>query len=242
MDRDRILCWEALDPNDPALAEARRLYETAIDPEERIPWAWIESAVRERQGWRPGAWSPHLLLAGPRDGPVAGLAYGAHVPDFGGYACYLAVAAGARRLGVGGRLLRVLVEALRLDAAFEEVPLPFVVWESGEPAADAPLEERVRWEARLRLFARVGAWRVEGLTFFAPNFQRRGGEPVPLRLFLVPQEWPAAAFDGAALRELAAGLLEHVYGRAPGDRLHRLTLPPGCEPVLRPAIGPAWDP
>src|SRR5690242_15515927 len=96
-----VICWEALDPDDPALAGARRLYETAIDAAERIPWAWLESAVRGRHEWRPGAWAPHLLLAGERGGPVAALAYGAHVPDFGGYACYLAVEARRRRHGLG---------------------------------------------------------------------------------------------------------------------------------------------
>src|SRR5438874_509272 len=107
-----MICWPALDPTDPALVEARQLYETAIEPAERIPWAWVEAAVRERRSWRPGAWAP--------------------------------------------------------------------------------------------------------------------------RLFLVPRDTPPEAFDAAALRAVAAGLLEHVYGRGPGDRLHRLTLPPGCEPVLRP--------
>jgi GNAT superfamily N-acetyltransferase len=231
-----MICWPALDSTDPALTEARRLYETAIDPAERIPWAWVESAVRERWSWRPGGWAPHLLLGGERGGPVAGLAYGAHVPDFGGYACYLAVTPAARRQGLGSRLLRLLIEALRLDAAFEGVPLPFVIWESREPAADATEAARALWQARLRLFARAGAWRVDGLTFFAPNFERRGGEPVPLRLFLVPRDTPADALDAAALRSVAAGLLEHVYGREPGDRLHRLTLPPDCEPVLRPVL------
>jgi hypothetical protein len=130
------------------------------------------------------------------------------------------------------------MEALRLDAAFEGVELPFVVWESREPGPVATEEERDLWRARLRLFARVGAWRVDGLTFFAPNFERRGGEPVPLRLFLVPSDRPADAFDATALRAVAAGLLEQVYGRPPNDRLHRVTLPPGCEPVLRPVVAP----
>jgi GNAT superfamily N-acetyltransferase len=233
-----IICWEALDSDDPALAAARRLYESAIEPAERIPWRWLESAVRRRRGWRPGEWSPHLLLAGGRRGSVAALAYGAHVPDFGGYACYLAVEPRRRRHGLGSRLLRLLMDVLRVDAAFEGVELPFVVWESHEPGPAAGEKERALWQARLRLFERVGARRVDGLTFFAPNFERRGGEPLPLRLFLVPRDRPAEAFDAAALRAVAAGLLEEVYGREPGDPLHRLTLPPDCAPVLRPVTTP----
>jgi GNAT superfamily N-acetyltransferase len=232
--QNHVAIWEPSDPGDPALPAARRLYEAALDPAERIPWEWVESAARRRREWRPGEWSPHLLLAGELGGAVVGFAYGAYVPDLGGYACYLAVEPGLRRHGLGTRLLRRLIEALRRDAAREGVPLPFVIWESREPGAAATERERELWRARVGLFARVGAWRVDGLTFFAPNFARRGGEPVPLSLFLVPQDRPADSFDAAALRAVAAGLLEHVYRRPPGDRLHRLTLPAGCEPVLRP--------
>jgi len=70
---------------------------------------------------------------------------------------------------------------------------------------------------------------------FAPNFAHRGGPPVPLQLFLIPVATPAEAFDAAALRNIAAGLLHGVYRRRSGDPLFEKTLPPSCQPVLRPA-------
>jgi ribosomal protein S18 acetylase RimI-like enzyme len=231
-----IACWEALDPDDPAVEQARRLDEGTLEPAERIPWDWIAGAVAGRAGWRPGTWSAHLLLAAPRlgsrTGPVIGFAYGIHVPEYGGYACYLGVDPHHRGRGAGTRLLRLLVQVLKVDAACEGTPLPFVVWESRAPEATADAEAYHLWEARLRLFERAGAWWVSGLTFHAPNFARRSEAPVPLQLFLVPVDTPAAGWDADALRGVAAGLLRLVYGRREGDRLFEQTLPPAGRPAL----------
>jgi GNAT superfamily N-acetyltransferase len=233
-----VVCWEALDPNDAAVEQARRVYEATLDPAERIPWDWIAGAVANRTTWRPGTWSAHLLLAAPRHratrGPVTGFAYGLHVPDYGGYACYLGVDPQHRGRGTGTRLLQLLIQILKLDAVCEGTPLPFVVWESHAPEAEATEEERRLWEARLRLFERVGAWCIAGLTFHAPNFAHRSEEPVPLHLFLVPVDTPAERWGADALRNVAAGLLGRVYGRREGDPLFHRTLPPDCRPTLRP--------
>jgi hypothetical protein len=235
-----LLCWEALDPADPALGVARRLYETTQAADERIPWRWIAGAVAGRAQRRPGGWSPHLLLAAPRlpegtEGPPCGFAYGAYIAGYAGYACYLGVEQGQRRRGAGARLLDVLRRLFQVDAACVGAPLPFVIWESRRPARDAPAEEREQWRARVRLFERVGAHWAAGLTLWTPNLARRDGPPVPLQLFLVPGDVPAAAFDAAALRDAAAGLLREVYGREDDDPLLRRTLPPDCRPELRPA-------
>jgi GNAT superfamily N-acetyltransferase len=236
---ERIVCWEVLHPGDGVLREARRLYETTQDPAERIPWGWVAEAANRRRRWRPGLWSPHLLLAAPATGPgsvgpVAGFGYGAHVPGFGGYVCYLGVEPAARSRGIGSRLLRLFVPLLQVDAACEGVSLPFVVWESRAPAADATQAERDLWRARLRLFERVGACWVAGLTFWSPSFAPDGADAVPLQLFLVPVDVPAEGFGEQALRAVAAGLLRGVYGRDEGDPLYERTLPADCRPVLRP--------
>jgi GNAT superfamily N-acetyltransferase len=233
-----VTCWEALDPGDPVLERVRHLYETTLDAAERIPWRWIVEAVAQRRTWRPGRWSPHLLVAARRTrrgpvGRVVGFAYGVHVPRLGGYACYLGVEASARGRGVGTQLLRLLVQVLQVDSACEGVALPFVVWESRRPEPDASAEEWANWRSRLRLFARLGAWWVAGLDFLAPDMDRRNGPPVPLQLFLLPVAVAAEALDAGALRGIAAGLLREVYGRAEDSPLVRQTLPPECRPELR---------
>jgi GNAT superfamily N-acetyltransferase len=236
---NEILCWEALDPQDPALERVRHLYETTQAASERIPWRWIEGAVAERTSWRPRHWAPHLLLAAPRSRkgnpePVVGFAYGIHVPGYGGYATYLGVEAKHRGKGIGGRLLGLLTRVLQVDAAGEGVPLPFVVWESHRPEPGDPPEAWALWQARQRLFTRAGAWWIAGLTLLAPNYAQRGGPPVPLQLYLIPVDVLAEAFGPAALREVAAGLLRGVYGIEEGDPLFEGTLPADCQPVLRP--------
>ena len=91
-----VICWEALNPQDKALRETRRLYRASLPAEERIPWRWIKRQVAGRVRWRYGEWQPHLLLARlhrrpPTGSPVVGFTYGAHVPGFGGYMGYIAV-------------------------------------------------------------------------------------------------------------------------------------------------------
>jgi ribosomal protein S18 acetylase RimI-like enzyme len=239
-----MVCWELLDPAAPALEQARQLYESTQAADERIPWDWIRQAVVGRPRWRPGQWAAHLLVAAPRlqqraAGRVAGFAYGIHVPGYGGYASYLGVEPRARGRGTGTRLLRLLLRVLQVDACGAGEPLPFLVWESRRPDPEAPAQEWDLWRSRLRLFEKVGGWWVAGLTLWAPNFARRQGPAVPLQLFLVPVDTPRAAFGAAALREVAAGLLREVYGRAEDDPLFAQTLPPDCRPEMRPVADAA---
>lgn len=243
MQLGRIVCWEAFDASDPMTAAAGRLYEQTLPADERIPWYWIEKSVAERARTRPGGWSRHLLLAAPEgrtDDPdaLAGFVYGALIPGFGGYLCYVGVADWARRVGVATRLYEQFFRVLQVDAGETGEPLPFVVWESHRPGPDAPPAEWNLWTARTRLFDRVGGLWVEGVDFLSPNFAADGEEespPVPLQLFVKPMAVPAAAFDADRLKRLVGGLHERVYRNEPGDPLYAGTLPPGCEPRLVPA-------
>jgi ribosomal protein S18 acetylase RimI-like enzyme len=234
-----VICWEALDPGDKTLRQARRLYKASLPAEERIPWRWIKHKVANRRSrcLDEGSW--HLLLAGLRRQrgaarPVVGLTYGAHLPGFGGYVSYIAVSEEHRGQGIGLRLLELLIQVLKVDAGCIGTTLPFVVWESRPPESKALPEEQALWRSRLRLFGRVGASQVNGLTFLAPNFSCRDERPVRLQLFLVPVALPATAFDARRLREVAAGLHRDVYGVGDNHPLARHTLPEGCRPSLRP--------
>jgi GNAT superfamily N-acetyltransferase len=238
---DRIFCFEALDVRDPLVRAAESLYERTQHPDERIPWGWIARSIKGRSGWRPGLWGKHLLVATPADRPtdpnaLAGFAYGAHLPGYGGYLCYIGVAEAFRKRGVGTRLYHQMFKVLAADAGAVDEPLPFVVWESHRPGPDAPEADWKLWDARLRLFDKVGGLWIDGLELMTPNCATDDGPPVPLQLFVKPVDLPASAFDAPRLKRVAAGLLERVYKARPGDPLHDATLPPGCEPRLRPAL------
>jgi hypothetical protein len=159
------------------------------------------------------------------------------VPGFGGYGAYLGVSDRFRGKGVGTRLWRLLIQRLQLDAACAGVGLPFVIWESRLPGPEASRVERAIGRSRLRLWERLGAWQVQGVTFLTPNFADPAGPPVPEQLFLVPVDVPAAAFDSNTLRKVVVRLHSRIYGMAERDPLARATLPSDCRPNLQP-LGP----
>ena len=245
MQFNRIVVWEAFDAHDPMTQAAGDLYEKTLAADERIPWIWIEKSVESRTRTRPGradGWTKHLLLAAPEDriddpAALAGYVYGALIPNYGGYLCYIGVADWARRSGVGTRLFDQFFRQMAVDAGELGANLPFVLWESHRPRPDAPATEWDLWGARSKLFDRVGGHWIEGVDFLSPNFasEEDDAPPVPLQLFLKPIGEPVGAFDGERLKQVVAGLHREVYQNGPGDALHDLTLPPSCQPRLRPA-------
>lgn len=242
----KVVVWEAFDITDPMTLAASKLYEKTLAADERIPWMWIEQSVQDRTKSkpRPGGWSRHLLLAAPegkQDDPdaLAGYVYGALLPGYGGYLCYVGVADWARRLGVGTRLYDQFFKVLRVDAGELGESLPFVIWESHRPDPTAPASDWENWTARTRLFDRVGGLWVDGVDFLSPNFafdeEDDDAPPVPLQLFIKPLDTPEAAFTPERLREVVGGLHREVYRNEPGSPMYDRTLPPTCEPRLRPA-------
>lgn len=240
MQLDQILCWEPTSVSDPMLRAAGQLYEQTLAADERIPWYWIERSVEKTATGRSSSWNKHLILAAPEgrrydpDG-LAGYVYGAFIPGYGGYLCYVGVADWARRMGVATRLYEEFYRAMRADAAAAGEPLPFVIWESHRPEADAAEADHGLWQARVRLFDRVGGQWVEGVDFLSPNFDDAEAPPVPLQLFVRPMDLPAAAFTEARLRGVVGGLHERVYRNEPDEPLYEGTLTPGVRPRLVPA-------
>jgi hypothetical protein len=242
---NRIVVWEAFDVADSMTQAAGDLYEKTLPVDERIPWIWIEKSVESRTRTKPGkadGWTKHLLLAAPEnrvDDPaaLAGYVYGALIPNFGGYLCYIGVADWARRMGVGTRLFDQFFRQMSVDAGELGAQLPFVIWESHRPAAGAPVHEWDLWAARTKLFDRVGGHWVEGVDFLSPNFasDEDDAAPVPLQLFVKPIAEAEGAFDGERLKQVVSGLHREVYQNEPGDDLHDRTLAPDIQPRLRPA-------
>ena len=237
---DSLVCWEPSDVNDPMVRSAGRLYEQTLDADERIPWVWIERSVEQKPDPRPGGWSRRLILAalaGEAGNPdkLAGYVYGAFISGYGGYLCYVGVADWARRLGVATQLYDAFYRAMRADAEAAGEPLPFVIWESHHPEPEAEAAAHDLWQARVRLFDRVGGHWLEGIEFLSPNFDDDEAPPVPLQLFLRPMDTPASAFTPDHLRKVVAGLHDRVYRYESGDSLYDATMATAERPRLVPA-------
>ncbi len=233
--KQRTYCWEILHDADPLLPAVRELYESALSPDERVPWEWLERGVKSRGEWRPGGWGKHLIVASPQRETtdperLVGFAFAAHIPGYGGYLSYIAVADPFRGRGVGARLFEQAFNLLAVDAAAVDEQLPFVIWESRRPDTADPV-----WDARLRLFHKAGGFWIDGVTLPSPNWSDPAAATVPLQLFLAPADEPRESFDSPRVREAVAGLLTNVYRASPGDAEYDGTLTPGCHPRLKPA-------
>ncbi len=236
---ETVSCWEPTDVTDPMIAAAGRLYERTLDPDERIPWEWIERGIAG-QSVRTAGWRRHLILAAPggaeaRPDALAGYAFGAFIPGYGGYLSYLGVEEAARGGGVGRRLFEAFFARVAADAAAAGEALPFVVWESHRPDADEPQAAHDIWAARVRLFEKVGGLWVKGVEFLTPNYAEDGADPVPLQLFVTPVDRAAAGFTSERLWGVVEGLYERVYRIDPGHPLFDRTVTPGSHLALAPA-------
>src|SRR5688500_15265433 len=99
-----------MDADDPILPAVRSLYESVLDEAERIPWEWLARTPERRRGWQPGQRRSHLVVATLQmeaERPI-GFGYGAFLPGYGGYVCYLGVDPAFRGRGAGARLFEFL--------------------------------------------------------------------------------------------------------------------------------------
>lgn len=214
-----IRCFEPTLADHALLVQAQILYERTLPADERIPWIWIERSAIDSD--LASAWRKHLILA-TINGELAGFAYGAFLPGFGGYLCYVTVDERFRKHGVGTRLYDSFFAAMRSEAASCGEPLDFVLWESHHPGgSDLSL-----WNARLALFAKVGGRMIDGLELMTPNYSE-SSSPVPLTVFLKPMD--KSEYTSEELRAIAAELLERVYVQEAGDPLFDASLGSGSE-------------
>ena len=223
---DEIRCREVAGSADAILPAVAALYEQTQHPDERVPWAWIGGSLKS--GSKPNAPARHLVVA--EAGGLAGFALGSYLPGYGGYVSYLGVDPAARGRGIGAALFDALFARFAADAEARGEALPFAVWESKRPADGAPDADRATWAARLRLFAKVGARRVEGVELHTPNYTRPDRPGPVLRLFVKPMSWAAESLTPTRLKVIAEGLMSRVYKLDPADELWQATF--GCEPEL----------
>jgi GNAT superfamily N-acetyltransferase len=226
------VCREILDATDPILPAVQALYEATLDEEERIPWQWLARTPERRMAWTPGRRRPHLVVTAPKDEPgrPVGFGYGAFLPGYGGYVCYLGVAAASRGRGTGTQLFRFLFRLIESAAQISAVRLPFIIWESHRPA-DPDL-----WAARLRVFDKVGGLWARGIELHTPNYMRADAPAVRLQIFLRPQDESAESFGPRRLREAVLGLYDQIYRITPDDPLYQATLAGAVNPRLAPTV------
>jgi GNAT superfamily N-acetyltransferase len=227
------VCREILDPDDPVLPAARVLYESVLEEDERIPWEWLARTPERRRNWRPGQRRSHLVVAVELSAPnrPLGFGYGAFLPGYGGYVCYLGVEPSARGRGIGRKLFEFLFERIADAARLSRMRLPFIIWESHRPVDDPGL-----WAARLRVFDRVGGLWARGIELHTPNYMRPDASPVKLQIFLRPWDESADSVDANRLRDAVAGLYHEVYHIPPDDPLYQATMDGAVNPRLVPAV------
>ena len=224
-----VHCWELLSETDELLSAVRQLYESALDEAERVPWEWLERGVKSRRDWKPGTTNKHLMVATTATGELAGFAFGLYLPGYGGYISYVAVEPRFRGQGVANKLYYFAYQLMRVDAFACNESLPFVIWESHFPGTGY----ESLWHARLRLFEHVGGFWIDGVTLPSPNWMDKTQPPIPLQLFLAPQDEPWNNFDAARVRDAVDGLLRRVYRAEPGEPEYDETLTVGCHPRLK---------
>ena len=166
----------------PLLPELKAIYQEAFEEDERVNFEELSnSAGRHEAGVDYGLVA--LMLA---DQP-AGLAAWAYETDLNiGYIRYVAVRAGQRGQGLGGRLWQNVMSQIEAQALRAQGSRPrLVVWEIRD-AADAPSEEERQHRLRRQRFYE----RLQGQATFAyicPPV--RAGQP-ELRLLLMAQTFP----------------------------------------------------
>jgi GNAT superfamily N-acetyltransferase len=227
-----IVRREIIDADDPILPAARTLYESVLEEAERIPWDWLARTPARRREWQPGQRRGHIVVAVPKldvNQPV-GFGYGAFLPDYGGYVCYLGVSPDARGQGIGTTLFQFLFDLIASAARESDARLPFILWESHRPADES------LWQARVRLFEKVGGLWARGIELQTPNYMQPNAPPAPLRVFLRPWDEPASEFDGDRLRDVVRGLYANVYRIPTDDPLYEATLRAAVNPRLVPAV------
>lgn len=226
-----IECKHVLMPTPRQLAVTRRLYESTLAADERIPWHVLERSIRMPS--HRGLWSRHLILAYPAHDPdaVAGYLFGIYLPGFGGYVSYMGVDSRRRGEGIGAKLYQTAFDTFARCALLMNEPCPMTVWES-RPPEDG--ESSGVWTARAKLFDKIGGYWADGLDLWAPNYEL-SFEPLPYQLFVKPMAEPAKEFSPGRIRRVAHDLYRRVYHQEPGDELYARSLAHRPRPRLRPA-------
>lgn len=185
------------------LAALEAIYLDAFDEAARDPWEWVLDKVAD---------GSFLITMARLDGRAAGLAVQAVLPRAGVvFGIYLAVDRPLRRGGIGSSIVAALY---RFTVRLPGVNGGLAEVDRAEDAADEA--DRLVRQARLRLYASLGAYPLPQVTGYAgPDL--RGSGMVPFHLVWWPVERAAEELDGPALRAMVTELWAVAYDLSVDD-------------------------
>ncbi|MEW5719180.1 MAG: GNAT family N-acetyltransferase [Chloroflexota bacterium] len=185
----------------------RAIYEDSFPPHERAEFSSLASGIASGARW---------LYTASRDDALLGfailvpyIARDTHLLE------YLAVARDARGGGIGGVLLRRIVDATRGNGNIAGIMLE--VEHDEEGTADA----RALRQRRIAFYARHGARVVDGAPNYRVPLSNRAGT-MRMKLLWLPVAANSAAPRGDKLRECVAGIFEKSYGICNGELLRKV--------------------
>ncbi len=203
LDREAVVTHEhALDAT--SLKQLEAIYLESFPASERAPLKGLVEEIESRRY--------HLLTIRER-GTLRGFAASMALSGLNVYLlAYLAVERHCRSLGLGGRLVRTLVESL---ASQGNVSGLLIEVDPEEAEDDRDLRMALR---RIRFYERLGAQTVAGTAGYrAPNLAGEGS--LAMQLLWLPIGNSEQRLEGEKLRSCVAALLVQGYGLAEGDPL-----------------------
>jgi ribosomal protein S18 acetylase RimI-like enzyme len=184
--------------------QVESIYMEAFPPSQREPFHRVVSAVNEGRRW---------LYCARASTHVCGFAITMPLPGTGMHLLeYLAVAANMRNRGIGGVLVRDVLQSLRAQGTVSGIVLEVETDEE-----DDPVEQRLR-HRRIEFYRRIGATVIEGVKDYAmPDM--RGSGSLAMKLLWLPVISSASVPDGPDLEACIVSIYQHSYGLEPDNPL-----------------------
>ncbi len=185
----------------------RAIYDDSFLPHERAEFASLTGSIASGARW---------LFTATRGDDLFGfaiivpyIARDVHLLE------YLAVARDARSSGIGGVLLREIVDALRVTGNLAGILLEV------EPDDEGDADARALRQRRIAFYERHGARVIDGVPNYRVPLADRTGT-MRMKLLWLPIAANSDAPRGEKLRECVGGILEKSYGIRDGELLQKV--------------------
>ena len=200
VDISEITAW-----SDGLAAQARELYERSFPPAERHDFARIRQIPEE-----PDEPRSRRIIAATDGSDLLGLSIFRRLAEASlGYLWYLCVDEASRGSGIGVRLYRATLDALRADAARAGHPLKGLIFEVER--LDSELHPIYGDPTRrVKFYERLGARLILGYDYWQPPIPPHG--PVPLQLMFHPLDLKPPECTEAQLARIITDFLRYGQG------------------------------